>query len=807
MKISLNWLRDFVDIPEKYTPEYLAELLTLRTCEVEGFENQGRGLEGVVIGEMLEFHKHPDADKLNIAKLDIGKKEPLNLIFGQMVQMKVGDRIPVAVAPTVLPTGIKIEAKELRGVRSEGMLCLEQELGFKEEGVSLLYFPKIKPGTPLAVALGMNDTIFTIDNKSLTHRPDLWGHYGIAREIASITGGKLKPYQTNIKYPLKGEKLSIEVKDKKLCPRYIGLIFKDIKIEQSPPWLADRLNSIGYRSINNIVDATNYVMAELGQPMHAFDADKIEKGIIVRTAKKDETVKTLDGVERKMTEEMLVIADHKKPVAIAGVMGAANSEISESTTKIIIESANFHPSSVRKTALKLGLRTEAVQRFEKSLDPHLTEQAMDRICEIILKICPSARIAGPKIDVKNFDNKKTTVQVNLKKIFSKIGAKIPTAKVVKILESLEFKTVMLPENWLKIEIPTFRAAKDISMEDDIVEEVARMHGYENIEALLPDMPIKLPIENRERALKHYARQILALGLGFNEVYNYSFYSLTDINKCLLPEELHIKVQNYLSEDQTHLRVSMVPNMLKNIVLNVKNYDHFKLFEIGRTYEDLQEYFPIEEKKICAVIVQKQSPASSAGNQQASELFYQAKGALESFFDLLSFAGLEIRKGESLCPYAHPNRYAAYHSKQNDIEIARVFELHPLVARNYELQDYKIAVFEINFSRLAALKQKETRYKELPKFPGIVFDISFLIDKNRPVGDLQKILENCDKNLIREVKLFDIYEGPNIPDDKKSLAFQIHLQAPDRTLTDEEMKKVQHCIFKEVEKAGGQIRNS
>ncbi len=804
MKISLNWIKEFVNIPAKYSAKELAELLTLRTCEVESCKDQGAGLEGVVVGKMLEFSKHPNADKLHVAKVDIGREKPLQLIFGQMVKMNIGDMIPVAVAPTKLPTGIEIVAKDLRGVRSEGMLCLEQELGFKETGISILYFPNTKPGTPLAEALGLNDIIFEIDNKSLTHRPDLWGHYGVAREIAAITGEKLLPPSSR-KRGKRGPlgvvapppAWPIEVKDKKLCPRYIGVVLENIKIEQSPPWLADRLKAIGYRSINNIVDAANYVMAETGQPLHAFDADKIEKGIIVRTAKNGEVIKTLDGVERKMTEEMLVIADHKKPVAIAGVMGAANSEISETTTKIILESANFHPSSVRKTALKLGLRTEAVQRFEKSLDPHLAEQAMDRLCEIILEICPSARVASPKIDIKNFDDKKTVVHINLKKVFSKIGDEIPTSKVVSILESLEFKTTILPENRLKIEIPTFRATKDISIEDDIVEEIARMYGYENIEARLPDMPIKLPIENRERVLKHSARQILALGLGFNEVYNYSFYSLGDIKKCLLPEELHIKVQNYLSEDQTHLRVSLVPNILKNIALNLKNFDHFKLFEIGRTYEDLQEYFPIEEKKICAAIVQNGSVGTGP--------FYQAKGALESFFNIFSIAGLEMRKGESLCPYAHPGRYAAYYNKQNDVEIARVFELHPLVARNYGLHDYKIAVFEINFTKLAALKQKEKRYKPLPKFPGIIFDISFLIEKTRPVGDLKKSLENCDKNLIQEVKLFDIYEGPNIPNDKKSLAFQIHLQASDRTLTDEEMKAVQKHIFNAVEKAGGQMR--
>lgn len=802
MKISLNWIKEFVNLPENLEAQKLADLFTARTAEIEQVENQGENLNNIVVGEILEILPHPDATKLQITKTSIGTKT-LQIVCGAP-NIYVGQFVPVAlVGSKVRWHGegdfVTLEPAKIRGIESFGMICAGEEIGLEATPEGIMDLGKWAPsaGTPLANLFGLNDVIITVDNKSLTHRPDLWGHYGIAREIAAITGSPLKPFKTSVTFPATDEKLKIEVKDKKLCPRYLGVVMEGIKIEPSPDWLKKRLNAIGYRSINNIVDLTNYVMAELGQPLHAFDAHKIEGGIIVRKAKNNEPITTLDGVERKLTDDMLAIADHAKPLAIAGVMGGANSEISAATTAILIESATFHPSSVRKTSVKLGLRTEAVQRFEKSLDPALAEQAMDRICELILTVCPTATIHGAKTDIANFNTKKIAVSVDLKKVFSKIGVTIPTEEVLSILEKLEFKPVLSGKTKLKIEVPSFRATKDISIEDDLVEEIARMHGYENIAPQLPALPIKLPIENKERRLKHFARQVLSLGLGFHEVYNYSFYSLNDIKKTLLPLEPHIRVQNYLSEDQTHMRLSLMPNLLKNIGLNLKNFEEFKLFEIGRTYQDLQEYFPLEEKKIGAVIVKNK--------KNKAEPFYEAKGAVEEFLKMFRVKGYEMRKGETFCPYAHPNKYAAYYLKESGEELARIFEIHPLVAKNYNLEKAKIAVIEVNFSKLAALPIGTQKFKAIPKFPGIKIDISVLMDKNMEIGKIQRAIQNCDKHLIQEIKLFDIYEGPNIPADKKSLAFQILLQSDERTLTDEEMKNVQQKIFTELQKLGGEIR--
>lgn len=808
MKISLNWLREYVNIPKDVDAQKLAMLFTVRTAEVEGAEVQAEEYHNIVVGQIMEIHPHPDADKLRVTKTSVGK-ETLQIVCGG-TNLTEGQYVAVAMLGAKVKwhgqgEPVVMQEAKIRGVESYGMICAGEEIGVEQEPDPkagerpILDLSPLKPkvGMNLAELLGKDDTILTVDNKSLTHRPDLWGHYGIAREVAAITDEKLKPFKNDVKYPSKGEAYAVEVKDRDLCSRYIGVRIEGIKIGPSPMWIQKRLRAVGYRPINNIVDVTNYVMAELGQPLHAFDTKKLDTGIVVRRAKDGETITTLDNVERKLPKDTLLIADHKKAVAIAGVMGGNNSEIDDNTTSILLEAATFHPSSVRKTSVKLGLRTEAVQRFEKSLDPHLAETAANRAAELILEICPGSKIAGPKTDVKNFTDKNIAVQVNLAKVFSKIGVTIPVKKVLEILHKLEFKAAETGENKLKVEVPTFRATKDVSIEDDLVEEVARMYGYENIQPHLPELPIKLPLPNHERTKKHFARQVLAYGMGFDEVYNYSFYGKTDIQKCLLPEELHILVHNYLSEDQTHLRISLMPNMLKNVAANLKHEESFKIFEIGRTYEDLQEYFPKEEKKICGVLVRNK--------KSKGEIFYEAKGALEAFLSQFRIPGMEMRRGETLCPYAHPNRYAGYYLKKNGEEIARVFELHPLVTKNYELDSSRIGVFEINFTKLMGIESKELKYKPVPKFPGISVDISVLINKNHEVETLEKAIRNAEKQLIKNVRLFDIYEGSNIPADKKALAFSILFQADDRTLTDEESKKIQAKITGELQKLGGEIR--
>jgi phenylalanyl-tRNA synthetase beta chain len=802
MFISLNWLKDYVDIPKKYTPKELADLLTIKTAEVEGVNNLQENLENCVIGKILKIEKHPNADKLKLCEVDIGTEKKHVVCGGN--NLKEGMTIAFAKLGAFVKWHgegdlIKLEKAVIRGETSEGMICAGEEIGIEKAppgGITDLNHIKAKPGTPLAKALNKDDIILEVDNKSLTHRPDLWGHYGIAREVAAITNSKLKPIKSTAKIPIKGEMMDIKVDEPKLCPRYCGLIIKNIKVEESPDWLKAKIIAAGYRPISNIVDVTNFVMAELGQPLHAFDKKFIEKGIIVRRAHKNETIKTLDGQKRNPDETMLLITDHKKPVAIAGVMGGENSEINNQTTEIFIESANFNPASVRKTSVKLGLRTEAVQRFEKSLDPNLAELSIKRAAEIILKICPKAEIAGPITDINNAEYTPKKITLSVSKANSIIGADISEKKITEIFKNLEFKTAKKSKDLLEVEIPSFRATKDINIEEDLIEEVARIFGYNNIKPTLPELPIEIPRENQERSLKHITRQILSSALGYSEVSIYSFYGKDELRKCLMSEENHLFLDNYLSADQTHLRTTLIPNLLKAAKNNLRFEDNLKIYEIGRVFFEIGKEFPHEIKNLALI--------SILPKKSKDQPFYEIKSTIENYLKIFKAPNYRIEKSKKAPPYAHPGECADILIQ--DKLMGQIFTINPLVLKNWDIQD-KAAAAEINFTLLAKLGRQTTKYEKIPKFPSMDFDVSVLIDKNTEYSQIEKAIKKAEKDLISNVELFDHYEGQNIAENKKALAFKIILQSQDRTLTDQDMTAIQTRIFANLKQIGGEIRGA
>ncbi|MDD3862157.1 MAG: phenylalanine--tRNA ligase subunit beta [Candidatus Gracilibacteria bacterium] len=806
MLVSLNWLKDFVDI--KMDPKNLATELTLKTAEVEGMIAESSQFENMVVGFVETMIPHPNADKLRIAKVSIGK-ETLQIVCGGE-NLKEGMYVAVAkIGAKVKWHGegelITMERAKIRGEESFGMICAGEEIGIDDPSAGpkdILDLSSLKPeiGMPLADLFGKNDTILEFDNKALTNRPDLWGHYGIAREVAALTDSKFKTLEPKVKIPTSGESVKVEVKNNELCPRYCGLIIKNIKVAASPDWLKKRLKATGHGIHNNIVDVTNYVMNELGQPLHAFDKNYIKGGIVVRTAQKNEKIKALDEKEHDLSVEMLVIADHEKPVAIAGIIGGENSGINENTTEIIIESANFHPGNVRKTSTKLGIRTDSVQRFEKSLDPNLAELAIKRAAELILELCPDAKISGPITDVKNFGEKPLKISLDIKKAQSKIGIEISPKEIKSILESLEFKVAICHSraggnsNLFEVEIPSFRSSKDVTIEDDLIEEIARIYGYENIPTILPNLPSKLPLENTERFKKHRTRELFSYALGFDEVYNYSFYGLKELKNCAVNEDGHIKLLNYLSEDQTHLRTTLIPNLLKNFQLNAKYFDSVKLYEIGRTYKEIGQFMPLEEKNIGGGILVK---------GKSDTPFYEAKGATEAFFKKFNITTKQT-KGIENTPYAHPVKSLSFLGN-NGKTLAKAFILHPEISKNHDLEKYSIAMFEINFSKALEMGNEEKSYKQIPKFPPIEIDISVLIDKEIEVEKIKNAIMESEKTLITSTELFDIYEGPNIEKAKKAIAYKVTLQAQTRTLTDEDMTQAQQKIFKALEALGGTIR--
>ncbi|MFA5820950.1 MAG: phenylalanine--tRNA ligase subunit beta, partial [Candidatus Gracilibacteria bacterium] len=693
---------------------------------------------------------------------------------------------------------VTLERAKIRGEESSGMICAGNEIGMAEldkglEDILDLSAMKPKIGMSLGELFGRDDVVFEFDNKALTHRPDLWGHYGIAREVAVLTGWKFKELKPKVAIPKNGEKVKVEVKNAKLCPRYCGLMIGGVKVGESPDWLKKKLKATGHGVHNNIVDVTNYVMHELGQPMHAFDKNFIKGGIVVRTARAGEKVKTLDDKERTLDENILVIADHEKVVAIAGVMGAKSSEINSGTTTIILEAANFNAGNVRKTSVKLGLRTDSVQRFEKTLDSHLAEFAMKRAAELILKICSKAKVLGPISDVKSFEEKDLKVELDPAKVVSKMGVKISKREIKKILEKLWFSVEMKGKKFA-VTVPSFRAGKDIKIEDDLIEEVARIYGYERIAPTLPALPTKLPMENIERIKKHKLRELLSWGLGFDEVYNYSFYGKKEIQNALMKEAGHLKVLNVLSEEQTHMRYSLVPNLLKNVDSNAGNFEEMKFYEIGHTYRDIGGYFPLEEKRVTGVIARK---------AKGAEGFYEAKGVVEAILKEFGIGEVKMVKGMEGVAFAHPVKAVSYlHAGDT---VGEAFALHPAVQKNFGLEKWTVFLFCLNFTKMMKLKESEKKYQQLPKFPGIEFDVSVMVPKNMEAAKVEAAISSSKNSLVRKVKLFDVYEGENISAGKKALAYRISMRADDKTLTDANMVQARESVINELKKIGGEVR--
>lgn len=800
MYISLNWLKEFVNIKKGTDAKKLGDLITVRTAEVEDVIIQADAYKNMVVGVVKRLKNHPGADKLSLAQTDIGKKE-VQIVCGG-TNLKEGMKVAVALPGARVRwhgEGELVELTEakIRGEKSFGMICAGEEIGFPadQEG-NIMDISRIDnpAGTPLADAFGLDDVIYEFDNKALTHRPDLWGVIGIAREIAAITGEKFSIKTPEVKIPTSGQKVEVDVKDPELCPRYMALKIDGIKVGPSPEWMQKRLKAVDHSVINNIVDITNYVMDEVGQPMHAFDTRNIDKGIIVRRAKKGEKITTLDEKEYKLDSTNLLIADHKKPIAVAGVMGGQFSGIADDTTSIILESANFDPVSIRKTSQKLGLRSDSSQRFEKSLDPVQTEHAILRAAELILELCPDAKIAGPITDIDNSSKKKIVTTLELGRLYSKIGKPIPSGKIIEILKKLEFTIKEQKAANLTVEVPSFRATKDIDIEDDVVEEIARMYGYENIPPILPALPTKVPRPHFERIFKHELRDILSLGCGYIETYNYSFYGEPEIENANLALSDHVELDNVLSSDQTHMRVSLIPNLLHALHEALKNEDSIKLYEIGRTYIKESKFMPREQKFIAGVV----SPAN----------FFEAKGDIETTLTRFGMSGILFEPPRELPPYAHPTKSAEIFA--NNEPIGYIFELHPAVAKNFDVP--LVTCFEINFSHLTSIGKSARKYTEVPRFPSIDLDVSALFDKRQTYKQVRHAIEEAGKsvwkdrdNVIESVELFDLYEGDRIPADKKSMAFRVRLRASDRTLTDAEMTDVQKAVWNTLKSIGGEVR--
>ncbi len=849
MLLSLNWLKNYVSFPKGLTAKKLAHDLTMSTVEVESIENQAEKFDKIVVGKIVEVKNHPNADKLKIVMTDIGEKKPVQIVCGG-INLKEGMFVVVALPGSKVRWHgegelVELQETEIRGEKSFGMICSGNEIGLEKifpcaekEIVDLgqttplpalsLSRRGIGPGQNLAEALGLDDTIIELDNKSITHRPDLWNHYGVARELSVIYKTPLEKFQIiNNKFQInsklqnskfKNNNLSIKIQDKKLCPRYIGCLIKNVKVGPSPEWLVKSLEAVGLRSTNNIVDITNYVMLDVGEPMHAFDkaklyqtqirnqkslprrqAGEIRKNekieINIRTAKNGEKIKTFNGVERKLDENILVIADSEKPIALAGVMGGLDSSVDDKTTEIILEAANFDAFNVRKTTQKLNIRTEASNRFEKKLAGEFAILGMQKALQLIKEIIPEAEM-GSMVDINYAKNPDIKIKIEHEFIEKRIGQEISSKEIKNILERLGFvvetQDIASQNTGYKITVPYWRSTGDIDCPEDIVEEVARIYGYNN----LKDQPLGVKLHKQilqpEFELCQKIKDFLVLNSGLNEIFNYPWTEEIYLKK-LGENGKMIIVANPPSEANKWLQNSLIPNLVKNIEDNLRYFDDFGIFEMANVYLPSNQ----ESKMLAIGFV---SPKNT-------DAFLSVKGIIENIFNILQITDYRLQITKTSESYLNSEKSLAV--CVGDKQLGWLGELKKEIYQKFNFKNRNICLTEINLTELIAVAKNVSvkKYQPLPQFPEVIRDLAFELDWNVRWGDIYKFIlsesprDESKDPVASELNFLSEFDLGA----KKSLAFRITYQAS-RTLTDKEVDLRQEKIIKLVEeKFAGRLR--
>ncbi len=791
MKVPINWLKDYVDI--NVDTKELGDRLTLTGSMAEEIISKGADISNVVTGKIVQLEKHPDADKLFVCQVDIGAGEPIQIITAA-TNMKLNDTIPVALHNSTLHGGVKIKKTKMRGLVSNGMFCSEEELGLAEEHVhGLMILPEGTPlGKDIKDVLGLSSEI--IDFELTSNRPDCMSIIGMARETAATLNTKYR--MPDLSYTPNGtgnvnDILKVEIKDA-LCRRFVARGVRNVKIGPSPKWMQDKLTEAGVRPISNIVDITNFVMLEFGQPMHAYDVREISTNrIVVERAKEVDKFTTLDGTERDLNENMLTIKDGETTIGLAGIMGGLNSEIKEDTTGVIFESANFEPINIRVSTAKLGLRTEASTRFEKGLDPNMAEQAIDRACQLVIELGAGEVMEGT-VDVYPERVVPKVMTVDSRWINSFLGTDMPKEDMKEYLGRLDMETVISGDD-LIITVPTFRV--DVSIKEDISEEVARIFGYENI-----PMTIIESVNTRGgKTLKQKFNDKTVEALiccGLNQSISYTFVSPKCFDKIGLPENDPLRkavvIKNPLGEDYSIMRTSSIPSTMEALTRNFsKSNPAARLFEVGKIYipgEDLNQ-LP-EEKNIAAV------------GMYGGVDFFNIKGVVENLMESLGISRYEFKR-ESGNPSFHPGKTAALYVKG---EYAGVLgEIHPDVNDSYDISE-RCYVAELSLDVIYKHAELGRAYKVIPKFPAVLRDIAMLVDDSVMVKEIEDIIKANGAGMVESVKLFDVYKGKQIPEGKKSVAYSIAYRLDYKTLTDEEVSQVHEKIVKNLETAlGAELR--
>lgn len=783
MKVSLNWLKDYVDI--RMETKELANLLTMAGLEVGEVLTVGEGFERIVVAQIDSIRRHPNADRLSLVEARTDR-EKFSIVCGA-TNIREGQKVPLALIGARLPNGVQIKRSKIRGEVSEGMLCSEIELGLGKDASGIMILsPDISLGKDFGEALGVKDSVLDI---SITpNRPDCLNVIGIAREIAALT-------HQRVRYPLcslpdQGEeirrKTSVTILAPELCPRYVVRMIEGVKIGPSPEWMRNRLEKVGIRSINNVVDVTNYVMMEYGQPLHAFDFEFLEEErIVVRKAKEGEEFTTLDGVKRTLDGRMLMICDGVKPVAIAGVMGGLNSEIREETKTVFLESAYFDPAENRRTSKKLGLETEAAYRFGRGIDYGGVLNAANRAAQLIREL-GGGRVVEGALDVASLVFKMGPIRMSVRKVNQVLGIEISSKQMRSYLEDLDLEVREEGDDILIVTPPSFR--RDLEREIDLAEEIARMDGYEKIPVTLPKGSSFSEMKNRDRLFERRASEIL-IHHGYHEVVTYSFTSASCLDSISLspddPRRRPLRILNPLTEDFSIMRTSLVPGLLETARYNLswKN-SNLKLFELKRVFFPQEgEKLPREPRFLAGLVMGFDSEPHWASSPRQVD-FHDVKGCIEDLFEALQIKGVKFIKTEDV-PYLHPGRSARVLLEKEVLGV--LGEVHPEVRNHYEIQS-KAYLFELDFEQIIRWAREEKRLKPLPKFPAVYRDLSLVVDEELEAGKLGEAIWAFQESFIDEVNLFDVYRGAPIPAGKKGLSYRIRYQALDRTLTDEEVNQ-------------------
>lgn len=786
MKTSVEWLTEYTNV--NVDVKTLADRLTMTGSKVETIESRGNDIKNVVVGKILEITKHPDADKLIVTKVDVGT-EKLQIVTGAD-NVKVGDIVPIAKDGSELPGNVKIKTGMLRGVESCGMMCAVTELGLNledypdqiEHGIMILPKEYEKNlGKDIVKVLNLREDI--LDFEITSNRPDCFSIEGLGRETAVALNEEFKNPHKDLEKEVKtvdeieGLKITVEAQD--LCYRYIARVLKDVKIGPSPDWMRRRLNACGVRAINNIVDITNYVMLELGQPMHAFDINTVEgKHIVVRRAKENEKIVLLDEEEKELDNSVLVIADDKEPVAIAGVKGGLNSGIKDDTTTVVFEAATFNRGSVRLTAKKIGERTESSLRFEKGLSPEIALRAINRAVELAEEI-GAGKAVESKIDIYPNKTKEQVIKFEPERVNKLLGMDISKEEMIQILEKLGIEVE--GEN---LKIPYFRT--DLECTADIAEEVIRIHGYNTLNSTLINAESTVGAKTKVQKLQDRIKDLLVTK-GFSEMYAFSFMGEEDFDKCNLNSNHAIKIKNPLGENYSLMRTSMMPTVLTSIATNFnkKNRD-VNLFEIGKIYTDIENNIdknelPVETTQIAFAVYGENAD------------FYAIKGIMENILEISNIARYQLARSQD--ETMHPGRSAEIYIGKD--RIATFGEVHPSILNNYEIGE-KVYYAVLDLEKFARYGKDNKKYTPIPKYPAVERDLAIVVDENIEVGQIESVISKKAKNILERAQLFDVYRSEKLGENKKSVAYELIFRAQDRTLTDNEIKNTMEAIIKELE---------